>query len=86
MKTKKKAKFFFALARYFPKIQVATTDYENTSLLSPKNVCGLRNAFDEKHPECKGKKLILYAPTFRDSDEANKNLGKIVADYLREQI
>lgn len=46
------------------------------SLLSEKNVCELRNAFDEKHPECKDKKLILYAPTFRDSAEANKNLLK----------
>ena len=46
------------------------------SLLSEKNVCELRNAFDEKHPECRGKKLILYAPTFRDSAEANKNLLK----------
>ena len=46
------------------------------SLLSEKNVCELRNAFDEKHPECRDKKLILYAPTFRDSAEANKNLLK----------
>lgn len=46
------------------------------SLLSEKNVCELRNVFDEKHPECRGKKLILYAPTFRDSAEANKNLLK----------
>ena len=25
-----------------------------------------RSAFDEAHPECRGKKLVLYAPTFRD--------------------
>ena len=44
------------------------------SLLAKKDVASLRNAFDEIHPECKGKKLVLYAPTFRDSPEANKNL------------
>ena len=44
------------------------------ALLCKKDVESLRNEFDKKHPECKGKKLILYAPTFRDSSEANKNL------------
>ena len=44
------------------------------SLLAKKDVASLRNAFDKKHPECSGKKLILYAPTFRDSAEANRNL------------
>lgn len=29
----------------------------------------LRNDFDKLYPECKGKKLILYAPTFRDNRE-----------------
>ncbi len=44
------------------------------SLLAEKDVASLRNEFDKKHPECKGKKLVLYAPTFRDSPEANKRL------------
>ncbi len=44
------------------------------SLLAEKDVTALREEFDKKHPECKGKKLVLYAPTFRDSPEANKKL------------
>lgn len=31
------------------------------------NESRLRADFDKKYPECKGKKLILYAPTFRDN-------------------
>lgn len=34
----------------------------------------LREEFDRKHPECSGKKLILYAPTFRDSSEKDAAL------------
>ncbi len=44
------------------------------SLLCKKDIESVRRKFDDNHPECKGKKLILYAPTFRDSPEANKNL------------
>ncbi len=43
-------------------------------LLAERNTEKLRNAFDESHPECKGKKLILYAPTFRENSEADKKL------------
>lgn len=44
------------------------------SLLEKKDILSLRSEFDQKHPECKGKKLILYAPTFRDAPEANQKL------------
>lgn len=30
------------------------------------NMERLRSDFDKEYPECKGKKLVLYAPTFRD--------------------
>lgn len=43
-------------------------------LLCGRNVNKLRCDFDKKHPECKGKKLVLYAPTFRDDPETDKNL------------
>ncbi len=46
------------------------------TLLSEKNTASIRNAFDENHPECEGKKLILYAPTFRDNPETDKNLAE----------
>ncbi|MBQ6264680.1 MAG: CDP-glycerol glycerophosphotransferase family protein [Clostridia bacterium] len=33
-----------------------------------------RAEFDSLFPECKGKKLVLYAPTFRDSSEQDKSI------------
>ena len=41
-------------------------------LLNSKNAAELRAAFEEKHPVCKGKKIVLYAPTFRDDPECDK--------------
>ncbi|MBQ2902904.1 MAG: CDP-glycerol glycerophosphotransferase family protein [Clostridia bacterium] len=43
-------------------------------LLCGCDINKLRADFDDKHPECKGKKLVLYAPTFRDSPESDKSL------------
>lgn len=34
----------------------------------------LRADFDKLYPECKGKRLVLYAPTFRDNSEDDKRL------------
>lgn len=44
------------------------------SLLSEKDTAEIRAEFDKNHPECKGKKLVLYAPTFRDSPEKDSAL------------
>lgn len=35
-------------------------------LLKADNAAELRREFEEKYPQCKGKKIVLYAPTFRD--------------------
>ncbi len=43
-------------------------------LLSGRNIADLRKTFDDYHPECRGKKLILYAPTFRENSDADKKL------------
>jgi CDP-glycerol glycerophosphotransferase (TagB/SpsB family) len=43
-------------------------------LLKEHNIDKLRSEFDNKFPECKGKKLVLYAPTFRDNSERDKDL------------
>lgn len=45
-----------------------------TDKLFNQNTDLLRAEFDKKHPECKGRKLILYAPTFRDSAEKDSAL------------
>ena len=57
------------------------------SLLCERDVSSIRDEFDDKHPECKGKKLILYAPTFRDDPETDKNIvNNIDMDLFRHEL
>lgn len=47
----------------------------------------LREDFDRQYPECKDKKLVLYAPTFRDNRaEDEKILDNIDADDFNERF
>lgn len=39
-----------------------------------RNIAEIRQRFDRRHPECKDKKLVLYAPTFRDNEQDDKAL------------
>ena len=43
-------------------------------LIRNRNSTDLRRSFDEIYPEAKGKKLILYAPTFRDDADKDSAL------------
>lgn len=43
-------------------------------LLGGKDATAIRAGFDKAHPECKGRSLVLYAPTFRDSQEKDSAL------------
>ena len=43
-------------------------------LLGERDKALLRKEFDEKMPQFKGKKLILYAPTFRDNPQRDKDI------------
>lgn len=45
-----------------------------TDNLFNRDINGIRTEFNKNHPECKDKKLILYAPTFRDSPEKDSAL------------
>ena len=57
------------------------------SLLCERDVSAIRDEFDNKHPECKGKKLILYAPTFRDDPKTDKNIvNNIDMDSFRREL
>lgn len=57
------------------------------SLLCERNIDKIRAAFDEANPECKGKKLILYAPTFRDDPETDKNIvNNIDMEAFRREL
>lgn len=40
----------------------------------PQDITTLRASFNERYPQCRGKKLVLYAPTFRDDPEKDKDL------------
>lgn len=41
-------------------------------LLRADNAEKLRAEFEDKYPQCKGKKIVLYAPTFRDDPGLDK--------------
>ena len=57
------------------------------TLLAKKDVDSIRSEFDKTHPECAGKKLILYAPTFRDDAETDKSIvGNIDIDLFRREL
>ncbi len=57
------------------------------SLLSAADTVSLRESFDKAHPECKGKSLVLYAPTFRDSAEKDAALTeKIDVDAFNREF
>ena len=45
-------------------------------LLGKNDSLALRREFDAAHPECIGKELVLYAPTFRDSAEKDAALAE----------
>jgi len=43
-------------------------------LVRPYDKAALREKFDAQYPQCAGRKLILYAPTFRENPEENRAL------------
>ncbi len=43
-------------------------------LLARRDTDALRMAFDGKYPHCRGKKLVLYAPTFRDDPKRDSEI------------
>lgn len=47
------------------------------ALLNASNAKELRADFEEKHPQCKGKKIVLYAPTFRDDPKSDAEFLKL---------
>lgn len=59
------------------------TDY----FFEERDVKALRKEFNEFHPECKGKKLVLYAPTFRDDTNRDEELLKALdIPYFTERL
>ncbi len=48
----------------------ARTDY----FFHPPNLAALREKLDTQFPQCRGKQLVLYAPTFRDAPERDKEI------------
>lgn len=59
------------------------TDY----FFEERDISALREEFDSAHPECKGKKLVLYAPTFRDDRERDEELlASLDIPYFLEKL
>ncbi len=57
------------------------------SLLKERSIDEIRERFDALHPECKGKKLILFAPTFRDDPECDrKTVENIDMQAFRREL
>ena len=57
------------------------------TLLAKKDTVAIRSGFDKIHPECKGKKLILYAPTFRDDPQTDKKIvNNIDIELFRREL
>ena len=51
-------------------------------LVRGEDIPSLRYQFDFKHPECRGKKLILYAPTFRDDKDRDRAILSTISTSL----
>lgn len=60
----------------------ARTDYFFTNI----DKLLLRQNFDMQYPQCKGKKLLLYAPTFRDGENENIIQQQFDAQTLQEAL
>ena len=50
---------------------VPRNDFYNEEHLSDDYLSGLRESFEKDYPQLKGKKLVLYAPTFREDPKNN---------------
>lgn len=56
-------------------------------LLKAENAKQLREEFERLHPECKNKKIVLYAPTFRDDPESDAHfLEKFDAQAFNKEL
>lgn len=65
--------------------QVKVLGLPRTDLLfSKKGLAKRKETFIEQYPELKNKKLILYAPTFRDSEAANPKLYLDIEKMINE--
>lgn len=54
---------------------IPRTDYYfDEKYNNKKNVDYIRAEFEKNYPEIKGKKIVLYAPTFRENKELNKKI------------
>jgi len=66
---------------------IPSTDY----YFKKHDLCGLRAKFDELYPQAKNKKIILYAPTFRENEKMDENLVenldiKLINDELGSEF
>ncbi len=68
---------YYAKAFALPEDRVLPLGSARTDrFFRPSDRASLRAEFDKKYPKCKGKKLVLYAPTFRDDPTRDCELMK----------
>ncbi len=51
-----------------------------------KNNCNVREKFDEKYPIARSKKIVLYAPTFRDNEPDNDVFNFLDIDKFNQYL
>lgn len=52
-----------------------TDFYFNKDINNKENIAKIRKRFENKYPEIENKKIILYAPTFREDENFNENIS-----------
>ena len=70
---------------------IPRNDYYSPEHLDPEYIRSLRAKFERKYPNLKGKKIVLYAPTFRENPQYNNifnylDIGKFIDELGDEYI
>ena len=70
---------------------IPRNDYYSPEHLDPGYIRSLREKFERKYPNLKGKKIVLYAPTFRENPHYNNifnylDIGKFIDELGDEYI
>ena len=49
--------------------------YFNEDFNNKKNISKIRKSFEDTYPEIRGKKIVIYAPTFRENPDLNRDIS-----------
>ena len=82
--------FFVDKSKVLP-FGIPRNDFYSREHLSEDYLSDLRKSFEEEYPQLNGRKLVLYAPTFREDPKNNAvfdyfDVGKFIKDLGEEYI